>query len=192
MMRRKPALGRRGSIRASQHAVLIVIGARRTETAYLKGLGTRFRRGAVTMEIVEKPGAPDQLVEYTRRTFELGAFDEVWCVTDVDHYEREGGKVTAALALAGDDIRLAISNPCFELWLLLHHEDCATHCADCREVHARLRKHLPQYDKTRLRFGDFAAGLDEAIHRAGKLGADHTRNPSTGVGRLVEAVLEKR
>jgi len=172
--------------------VLVVIGADRTETAYFKGLRTHPRSGAVRMKIVEKPGAPDQLVEYTRTAFALGDFDEVWCVTDVDHYEREGGKVTAALALAGDDIKLAVSNPCFELWLLLHHEDCAGHCADCREVQKRLRKHLPHYDKARLRFDDFAAGLDEALRRAEKLGADHTRNPSTGVGRLVGAVLEKR
>src|SRR6185436_2146803 len=108
--------------------VLIVIGADRTETAYLKGLRTHDRLGAVTMRIVEKAAAPDRLVEYTRATFTLGEYDEVWCVTDVDHYERDGGKVTAAVALAGDDIKLAVSNPCFELWLLLHHEDCAAHC----------------------------------------------------------------
>jgi len=110
----------------------------------------------------------------------------------IDHYEREGGKVTAAVAPAGDDIKPAISNPCFELWLLLHHEDCAAHCAGCREVHARLRKHLPHYDKTRPRFADFAAGPDQAVRRAEKLGDDHTRNPSTGVWRLVDAVLEKQ
>jgi len=69
---------------------------------------------------------------------------------------------------------------------------CAAHCADCREVHARLRKHLPHYDKTRPRFADFAAGPDQAVRRAEKLGDDHTRNPSTGVWRLVGAVLEKQ
>ena len=161
---RRSTLGRREPIRPPRRAVLIVIGADRTETAYLKGLRIHPRRGAVRMKIVEKPAAPDQLVEYTRTAFTLGDFDEVWCVTD----------------------------PCFELWLLLHHEDCAAPRADCREVHTRLRKHLPRYDKTRLRFGDFAAGLDQASRRAEKLGADHTRNPSTGVWRLVDAVLEKQ
>jgi hypothetical protein len=192
MLRRKATTGRGGPDHRRRRVVLVVIGASRTEIAYLDALGSHFQAEGVKMKLVEKPGSPDQLVRYARAAFPLEQFDEVWCVTDVDHYEREGGKVTAALELAGDDIRLAISNPCFELWLLLHHEDCAAHCADCREVHTRLRKHLPQYDKARLRFGDFAAGLDEAIRRAEKLGADHTRNPSTGVWRLVNAVLEKQ
>jgi len=192
MLRHRSSLDRRGPVRPLRRPVLIVIGAERTETAYFKGLRTHTRCSTVTMKIVEKPVAPDQLVEYTRSAFRLGDFDEVWCVTDVDHYEREGGKVTAAVALAGDDIKLAISNPCFELWLVLHHEDCAARCTDCREVHTRLRKHVPRYDKTRPRFADFAAGLDQAVQRAEKLGDDHTRNPSTGVWRLVDAVLEKQ
>lgn len=103
--------------------------------------------------------------------------------------------MTAALALAAKaGIKVAVSNPCFELWLLLHHEDCSAHCADCDAVQVRLRKRVPAYDKTRLRFRDFAGGLDQAIALARKLdptGTDHIRNPSTGVWRLVGAVLEK-
>jgi len=129
MLRHRSSLDRSGPSRPLRRPVLIVIGAERTETAYFKGLRTHSRRSTVTMKIVEKPAAPDQL---------------------------------------------------------------AAHCADCREVHARLRKHLPHYDKTRPRFADFAAGLDQAVRRAEKLGDDHTRNPSTGVWRLVDAVLEKQ
>jgi hypothetical protein len=195
MARREPAPGRRAPFRTARRMVLIIIGADRTETAYLKGLRDHFRLAAVTMKIVEKPGAPDQLVAYARDNFALAEFDEVWCVTDVDQYEREGGKVTAALTVAAKSgINVAVSNPCFELWLLLHREDCAAHCADCDAVLLRLRKRLPAYDKTRLRFRDFADGLEQAIARARKLdpsGTDHTRNPSTGVWRLIGAVLEK-
>ena len=45
------------------------------------------------------------------------AFDEVWCVHDVDDHPR----LDEARIMARDnDISLAVSNPCFELWLLLH------------------------------------------------------------------------
>ena len=112
-------------------------------------------------------------------------------MTDVDHYEREGGKVTAARALAAEaGIQLAVSDPCFELWLLLRHETCARHCADCGAVQRRLTAFVPAYDKARLRFADFADGLDTAVERARSLTSG--RNPSTDMWRLVTALLEAR
>jgi hypothetical protein len=150
----------------------------------------------MSVTFVEKPCAPDQLVEHARNRCRSGEFDEVWCVTDVDHYEREGSKVTAALALAAagePKINVAVSNPCFEFWLLLHHEDCSAHCADCGAVLRRLRNWVPAYDKARLVFRDYAGGVQRAVAQARALdptGADHVRNPSTGVWRLVTALLE--
>jgi hypothetical protein len=90
---------------------------------------------------------------------------------------------------------VAVSNPCFEVWLLLHRGECASPCQNCDAVIHKLRKHLPAYDKTRLRFGDFAAGLEQALVRAQRLepsGENHTRNPSTGVWRLINTILEQR
>jgi hypothetical protein len=188
MARREPTRSRRALGRAERRSFLIVIGAERTETDYLNGLRQHF--ATVRMRFVEKPAAPDQLVEYTRDNFVLSDFDEVWCVTDVDSFEREGGKVTAALALAGKaGIKMAVSDPCFEVWLLLHHEDCSAHCANCGEVERKLRKRLPDYDKARLRFRDYAGGLARAVERARAL--ERSGNPSTGVWRLVNAVLER-
>lgn len=47
-------------------------------------------------------------------------FDEIWCVFDVDEHE----DVNSAVAEARDSgIKTAVSNPCFELWLVLHVED---------------------------------------------------------------------
>ncbi|XVV17382.1 RloB family protein [Actinoplanes sp. CA-131856] len=186
---------RRSSVRPERRSVLVVVGAEKTETAYLKGLARRFRLGAVTMDIVEKPGAPDQLVSYARNVYGSEGYGQIWCVTDVDHYEREGGKVTAAAAIAAKSgIEVAVSNPCFELWLLLHHEACTGFCANCGAVEKKLKRSLPAYDKTRLRFDDFADRLEDAIARAKVLepsGTDHAINPSTGVWRLVGALLEK-
>lgn len=188
MVRREPARGRRAPSRTPRRTFLVVIGADRTEAAYLKGLRTHF--GLVTVTIKTKPCAPDQLVEHTLRSYALDDYDEVWCVTDVDHYEREGGKVTAAKAAAVKvGIRLAVSDPCFELWLLLHHEACAGHCRDCGVVERRLIKRVPAYDKTRLRFGDFVAGLDDAVGRAQALTGGG--NPSTNVWELITALLER-
>jgi hypothetical protein len=87
---------------------------------------------------------------------------------------------------------LAVSNPCFELWLLLHHEDCRVSLPDCRATSARLRKHLPSFDKTRLDFANFAKKVPDAIDRAKALdpmATNHLQNPSTSVWRLVEKIM---
>lgn len=48
--------------------------------------------------------------------------DSAWVVLDGDeHIQNDPQNWHAALQLAeGSDIHLAVSNPCFELWYLLH------------------------------------------------------------------------
>ena len=45
------------------------------------------------------------------------AFDELWCVFDVDQHHNLDETLSDA---RNSRINIAISNPCFELWLLLH------------------------------------------------------------------------
>jgi hypothetical protein len=59
-----------------------------------------------------------------RRDRDSPAFDEIWCVFDRDEHPY----VEDALALAAQHgINVAFSNPCFELWLLLHVTDLRRH-----------------------------------------------------------------
>jgi hypothetical protein len=54
-----------------------------------------------------------------------------------------------------------------------------------------LKRFLPAYDKARLRFSDFAAGVDDAVARAERLeptGSNHTTNPSTSMWRLINTI----
>lgn len=91
-------------------------------------------------------------------------------------------------------VRLAVSNPCFELWLLLHHADCRSYCSGYQDVATRLRRHVLGYDKSRLTFADYAGGLAQASKRAKDLeptGAEFGRNPSTNVWQLIETIMEQ-
>ena len=47
-------------------------------------------------------------------------FDELWCVFDVDQHE---GLAEAISDARNNSINVAVSNPCFELWLVLHLRD---------------------------------------------------------------------
>ncbi|MGH3940412.1 MAG: RloB family protein, partial [Pseudonocardiaceae bacterium] len=62
-----------------------------------------------------------------------------WCVFDVE-WPKNHPNLKQAIQLARDhNIRLAISNPCFELWLILHFED-QTAFLNTDEAETRSRK----------------------------------------------------
>lgn len=174
-----------------RHTILIYCGATSTEPAYFDGLRVERRNSSVTIKIRSRGIAPVALVEVAAeyRDRRPGAFDEVWCVFDVDQFD-----IDAAVREARRrKIRLAISNPCFEIWLLLHHADCSAYCAGYPDVERRLKKQVPTYDKANLDFTAFEPGIGEAINRARRLdptGSDHQRNPSTNVWQLVEKIME--
>ncbi|MGR6997917.1 RloB domain-containing protein [Yinghuangia aomiensis] len=146
--------------------------------------------GSWTRSHSAKCGSPRQIVGYAQqlRDRDCDAFDEVWCVVDVDEFKDISAAVGKA---AGAGIEIAISNPCFELWLILHFGDHTAPCTSYGTLSPYLKKHVPDYDKSKLRFRDFAGGLDAAHQRAVRLdptGKEHRRNPSTGVRRLVQAM----
>lgn len=193
MPRRERLVRRRPSLREPLLRVLVVCGAEKTEKAYLDGLRDQRRSKSVDVRIVERTRSPDQVVEYARDHCDYRDFDETWCVVDVDRFETEGRKITAAgVVAAAAGIRLAVSNPCFEYWLLLHHAYSEAPFPQCDTVAARVRKHVPAYDKTQLRFNDFAAGVEEAIKRAKQRepsGTAYLTNPSSGMWVLVDRLL---
>jgi hypothetical protein len=138
------------------------------------------------MRVTYKAVDPVSLVRHAARLagHRREEFGEVWCVVDVDQFD-----ITAAgHEAARHGIQLAVSNPCFELWLLLHHEGCTAYLDGYPAVVQRLRKHVPTYDKARLRFGAFADGVNAAVKRARSL--DPGRNPSTDMWRLVERIVK--
>jgi len=104
---------------------------------------------AVRICVKKKALDPASLVEYAAalRDREPGAFDEVWCVVDVDQFDM----VAAVRASHDCDVRLAVSNPCFEVWLLLHFRDCRAAVNGAADAVRRLKRHVPQYSKSTLR-----------------------------------------
>lgn len=190
-MKRREGAPRRGPVRARKRTVLVYCGGVRTEPAYFDGLKRAIRSQNLTVRIRHGAVSPPRLVQLAaaHRDRRPDAFDEVWCVVDVDDFD-----IAAAVAEAARSrVSLAVSNPCFEVWLLLHHADCRSYCNGYPDVAARLKRYVPAYDKAALRFGDYAAGVEGALKRARELdptGRDHGRNPSTGVWRLVETLME--
>jgi hypothetical protein len=146
----------------------------------------------VSVRSISQVGSPRQIVEYARKRWDRDRdrFDEVWCVLDVDDYRDD---IDRAVRLASRArISLAISNPCFEFWLLLHFTDHKAWLKDAAGAAAKLCRHVPSYDKTKLDFDSFAPGIQDAIDRARAItdaGRDHRHNPTTTMWRLATAMV---
>ncbi|WP_204036666.1 RloB family protein [Micromonospora qiuiae] len=163
--------------------MLITTNGESTERAYFDALKREPWVGVKVAVAVER-GSPVDLVRGAYRRQQENDYDEAWAVCDVDHYSP--GEASAAARESG--VRLAWSNPCFEVWLLLHLIHHAGHVENAKKARDLLRKHLPQWDKTALNFDSFRDGVADACRRAARLDPAPEGNPSTSVGVLVTAL----
>ena len=112
-----------------------------------------------------------KLTEYAR-DFQLGDEDQLWALIDTDHWiqpNHKKGLLDAINDARHRGFRVAMSNPCFDLWLLLHHEDIAKGTAfeDCKAVGTRIRELKGEFNKTNLKAEHYpAAQVIVAITRA--------------------------
>jgi hypothetical protein len=187
-------LGRRRRRLATNPIIIIVCEGGKTEPKYFEGI-RKARRLMSTHICVygDGPTDPIGLVKYAKSKRQEARragirIDQVWVVHDRD--EHLG--VTEAHALAKQwKIRVAFSNPCFELWYLYHFQDqrANIHRAGLISV---LKEHIPRYSKA----ADYSAQIrqhqDEALRRAQECRAWHlsccrpaNENPSTDVDELV-------
>ena len=77
---------------------------------------------------------------------ELRPSDEAWLVVDKDQWTNEQLNQLENWAQESANFGLAVSNPMFEYWLLLHFED-GNGIASSQDCTNRLKKYLPGYDK---------------------------------------------
>lgn len=118
-------------------------------------------------------------------------FDQVWCVFDIDEHL----KIPDARQQARDNgISLVVSNPCFDLWILLHYQDLHQHTHRDR-VQSACRKHIPGYDKSPP-CEELFERFNEAQKRAIALNKWHasrsTDSPSTNAHDLVAKIRSYR
>lgn len=192
---------RSGASRQPKVRILVVCEGKKTEPLYLRQFQHHVRNPRVHVEPLGPAGVPLTVVqtaierrkqaedEARRQRDEYLLWDQVWAVFDMDDHPN----VAAARQLAmTHDIRLALSNPCFELWAVLHFADQRAHI-ERGKLRAVLQQHVSGYDKE-LPFARVHAGYGEAVRRARELDdaatqAGHPgRNPTTGVHQLTEII----
>jgi hypothetical protein len=153
--------------------------------------------------------SPGHVVERLKTAFDgvkqrkqIQAGDEFWVLLDTDHYVKDThlpGTLEALRKAGQAGFEIALSNPSFELWLLLHHTDVTmgTVFTGATAVVAELRKALGEYNKTSIKAGHFPLSkIPHAIKRARALetSPDAPAGPwpekaGTRVYRLLERVM---
>lgn len=195
------------AIRSPKPTIIIVCEGKVTEPRYFQEFRALCGNNLVKIEAIGGCGVPESVVE---RAIEEKAhlarearkssdsFDrlfEVWAVFDRDQHPV--GQVPAAIANAKKhDIGVAYSNPCFELWGLMHYScyDRPGHHHETQRalkgvLHGYCHNNNPVFDTVALwgKYPDAVVNAQRALQKRveeGRPGGD----PSTTVFELTERI----
>lgn len=207
---------------AFRDARLIVIASegKDTERIYFKALAKEYSNPRVHVHILERSvdeqnnSSPEhvlkQLNDY-KSQYELEADDELWLVVDKDRWTEAMLSRVATEYSKEVAMHMALSNPCFELWLLLHIEDVALLTPEEQKqwmenrkksknadpyLKVRLRQKMGSYHESSYDAQTLMAHVENAIERARTL----DKNPNdrwpqtlgTRVYLLAKSVMNKK
>jgi len=188
------ALSRRPHRREPRVKITIFSEGAVTEPDYLGRFAAEVR---VKLLFGKKGGKPADLVEAAiaaRRATRSDGFSgdhEIWAVFDRDDHPHTPELRRRA---AENGVRVAFSEPCFEIWALLHRPDGLGPMTS-REAIERVCAHLPSYRREkRLDYDALRPHHDAAVARAERLRAareqDGGTNPYTDVDVLLRLVRD--
>jgi hypothetical protein len=201
----------------SARLVIIASEGRFTESIYFDAVKAELCASNVHMEVLRREtdnSSPDYVHEQLRefmREYEIDDDDELWMVIDRDRWQEGSLSQLAQLCDQNQHLRFCMSNPCFELWLLLHLEDISTYddkqLKELQEnrktakfsdtwLKRRVRALLGSYSESDYDAYRFMPLVDTACRRAKELDI----NPSdrwpqtigTRVYRLIESIRNSK
>lgn len=172
--------------------IIVATEGKKTEKQYFD----IFRTLKVQVQIIpadNNRSAPEYVLERLdkyKEDFQIADDDELWLMTDVDRW---GDKKLAEIARLCNQkgYNLAISNPCFEVWLYLHFSGIEEEIKNCTTVKKLLRTHLVSYNSSKLDIEVFRHHVREAVERAKNLHTNSTERFLSSIGSHVYKVIEK-
>lgn len=208
MARRLPnskSLDRKAGSQSPKWKIVIICEGEITEPRYFRDFERNTKNQLVEIDIIEKGGAVRTLVGKVKAKQEElakiakksgNSFDHlfrVWGVPDVDEHP----KLLEARNLAKQhNLNIALSNPCFELWALLHFGEQDAPISR-KQAQRNLAKVMPSYNHDRNPVFDFSllrerhstavANAVRGRENRDREGAE-AGNPSCNVDQLMEEI----
>ena len=187
--------------------IIAVCEGKNTEPGYLKCFAKYHGNGLIEVETVAPAGAPLTIVqkavvlrkekvrEAKKDTNSFDKLFEVWAVFDMDEHPNIPQAVDMAKA---NKVATAISNPCIEIWALLHVDFHRSHIHR-HDLQRLLALKMPKYEPEGSKQFDFEQiknNFNLARTRAEQLLTDHEAtgnpgaNPSTNFYLLLDRIIE--
>lgn len=210
-MRKRKDFVRLEGVRSAR-LVVIASEGRCTEAIYFSAVRDNLRAPNVHVEILERDtneSSPEkvhaQIAEFMRH-YNIEDDDELWLVIDRDRWHDRMLSSVARLCAQNSHLNFCMSNPCFELWLLLHLEDIRTYDGETFAELTANRKNSAGVTWLKKRMRDLLGSYNESnydavsllpnIDRAITIARDLDTNPSdrwpqttgTHVYRLIESI----
>ena len=173
-----------------------------TEPSYFRALKRACKSTLIGVEVVPGVGVPytiaQRAAEHVRsqpRDGRRNSFEnnQVWAVFDRDDHPRFDEAITLC---ESNHVCVGRSNPCFELWLILHDMDhnryetrhqMSSILSDLRPEYDKRRGKTPDCEEMISRVGDAEQRAEELLRRRQEEDNPYG-NPSTTVGRLTRAI----
>lgn len=178
--------------------ILIASEGQKTEELYFSFPFLSHRRVKI-LPIPSQDGcsAPAYVLDNLKNTakqLDLGKQDRLWLAIDRDRWKEQQIREVMGKKIRNIPIKVALSNPCFELWLYLHFAPMpAEPMQSSQEMESKLRTVKGSYSKTSLKAEEFEPGLVNAMEEAEKTSTDSDgipNNPGTHVHRILKEIKD--
>ena len=209
---RPKSLSRKQEKDKLRDARLVVIAAEDTYAAKQYFDSDLFQSNRIKIEVLETPNTDDQGTEITKSSpdavehrlrnyiekYDLNDDDILCIMVDRDRWpEKMLSDISRkTFRRKRKNILLAVSNPCFELWLFLHVSEwnSAIKTISSQKMTCMLREKLGSYNKTNLNIDDYRGHVLVACEKARKMDVNpENRWPQTigtHVYRLIDEIRD--
>ena len=140
----------------------------------------------------------ERLSDYIEE-YDIGDDDAFWLVTDTDHWIQPNHVANLKEVVQQckqKQIGVALSNPCFDWWLLLHFDDAeATNLIDCSSVGGMIRSVVGSYDKKRVDLLPFTT--KNVLEATARSRANFVKsqvipeNPQTAIHLIIDQLIKR-
>jgi hypothetical protein len=196
--RKKRPIDRNLKVLADTRLLIIATEGRITEKQYF----AQFRNRRVQVKVIptgeDNKSSPEYILRRLkdfRQEYDLKADDELWLMIDVDRWKDK--KLKSVTKEAKDSgFQLAVSNPCFETWLLCHYTLPTITTSTCQKITEQLSQELKKvhncgYNKAKLNTDYFKPYVKQAVQNAKQLDNHPKARWLNQVGTHVYKVVEQ-